>query len=169
LEDEQVHRALLELGVPVGVTLSGPHQAETLRRALEVSVDGRPVFSAVQATWNLLEPSVGPALAAAKAAGWTVMVKEALANGRLVAGDPAAAGLQGERPDVMALAAALAQPWADVVLSGAVTVGQVRSNLSALTATGIGGFDVDVDLDRFAHLAIPPERYWRERAALPWT
>jgi aryl-alcohol dehydrogenase-like predicted oxidoreductase len=164
-DDEEVHRALLELGVPVGVTLSGPKQAETLRRALEVSIDGRPVFSAVQATWNLLEPSIGLALGKAKAAGWTVVVKEALANGRLFAPGPVAGSL-GERPDVVALAAALAQPWADVVLSGAVTVGQLRSNLAALTATD---FEVDVDIDRFAHLAIDPERYWRERAALPWT
>ena len=33
-------------------------------------------------TWNLLEPSVGPAAAEAAAAGWAVLVKEAVANGR---------------------------------------------------------------------------------------
>jgi aryl-alcohol dehydrogenase-like predicted oxidoreductase len=169
LDDEEVHRALAELGVPVGVTLSGPRQAEALRRALEVKFEGRTVFSAVQATWNLLEPSIGPALADAKAAGWTVVVKEALANGRLVAPGPLADSL-GTRPDAVALAAALAQPWADVVLSGAVTVGQLRSNLAALTATDPDvGAGVGVCVERFAHLAIEPERYWRERAAMPWT
>src|ERR1700736_5144336 len=112
LEDENVHRALVELGVPVGVTLSGPRQAETLRRALEITVDGDPVWSAVQATWNVLEPSVGPALADAKAAGWTVIVKEALANGRLASSAPPELGAN---PDTVAIAAALLQPWADVV------------------------------------------------------
>ena len=80
--------ALAALGVPVGLSLSGPAQSEALRRALAIEVDGRPLFSAVQATWNLLEPSVAPALGEAKAAGWTVIVKEALANGRLAVRGP---------------------------------------------------------------------------------
>ena len=40
--------------------------------------------------------------------------------------------------DALALAAALAQPWADIVLSGAVTMKQLRSNVRAL--------DIDLDL-----------------------
>ncbi len=44
----------------------------------------------MQATWNLHERSVEPALAAAAAAGLTVYVKEALANGRLAGRAPAA-------------------------------------------------------------------------------
>ncbi|MFZ2034767.1 MAG: aldo/keto reductase, partial [Candidatus Dormiibacterota bacterium] len=49
-------------GLLLGITTTGPRQADTVRRALEVRVDGRQLFSSVQATWNLLEPSVGPAL-----------------------------------------------------------------------------------------------------------
>lgn len=163
LEDTEVHRALADLGVPVGVSLSGPQQADTLRRALEVTVDGEPLFSAVQATWNVLEPSVGPALAEAKAAGWTVIVKEALANGRLARPTPANAPL-GDRPDVTALAAALAQPWADVVLSGAATVAQLESNLAATDPTS-----GEADPERLAGLAEEPSRYWSQRSAMPWT
>ncbi|MFC6666372.1 aldo/keto reductase [Deinococcus radiopugnans] len=86
LEDVRVLARLAERaagGVRVGLSTSGPGQAETLRRALEVAVDGVNPFSAVQATWNLLEPSAGTALAEADAAGWAVVVKEAVANGRL--------------------------------------------------------------------------------------
>jgi aryl-alcohol dehydrogenase-like predicted oxidoreductase len=161
LDDGVVLRDLAALGVPVGLSLSGPGQADTLRRALAVRVDGAPVFSAVQATWNLLEPSAGAALGEAKAAGWTVIVKEALANGRLAVPGPAT-GTLGERPDVTALAAALAQPWADVVLSGATTVDQLRSNLAAPTAPA-------TDTDRFATLAVDPRTYWSARANMPWT
>ena len=57
-----------------------PRQAETIERALEVGG-----FDTVQATWNLLERSAGPALAEAHDAGLGVIVKEALANGRLTA------------------------------------------------------------------------------------
>ena len=162
LEDRRVHHALAGLGIPVGLTLSGPHQAETLRRALAIEVDGQPLFSAVQATWNLLETSAGSALAEAKAAGWTVIVKEALANGRL-ADRGSTNPLLGAHPDVSALAAALARPWADVVLSGAATVAQLRSNVAAL------GEPVPSDDERLASLALDPQIYWSERAEMPWT
>jgi aryl-alcohol dehydrogenase-like predicted oxidoreductase len=162
LDDADTQRSLAGLGVPVGLSLSGPHQAETLRRALTIEVDGSPLFSAVQATWNLLETSAGPALAEAKAAGWTVMVKESLANGRLAVAGPTTAML-GEHPDVTALSAALGQTWADVVLLGAATVAQLRSNLAALA-----GATLPED-DRLATLAVDPDIYWGERAAMPWT
>lgn len=172
LTDRAVLAELIRLaddGVLVGLSVSGPNQAATIERALEVEVDGRNPFSVVQATWNVLEPSVGPALAAAGAAGWGVIIKEALANGRLVDA-VAAAGPVGRLarahetgPDAIALAAALAQPWADVVLSGAATVDQLRSNAAAT--------DVELEPDRLAEvlaLAEPPEAYWRTRSELPW-
>src|SRR5262249_37984541 len=60
-----------------------PRQADVIRRALRVNVDGANPLQVVQATWNLLEPSAAAALADAKASGWGVIIKEALANGRL--------------------------------------------------------------------------------------
>ena len=63
LDDHAVLRALAELrdsGVAVGLTVSGPRQADVVRHALELGVDGVNPFSTVQATWNVLEPSVGP-------------------------------------------------------------------------------------------------------------
>ena len=175
LEDERVLARLADLaaqGVRVGLSTSGPRQAETLRRALDVRVGGVCPFRAVQATWNLLDPSAGAALAEAHAAGWTVVVKEGVANGRLSArgltgqGDvpaplAAEAGRLGVTPDAVALAAALRQPWADVVLSGASTPEQLRENLRAL--------DLDMDLSAVGTLAQTPEAYWQERSALAWT
>ncbi|WP_221090015.1 aldo/keto reductase [Deinococcus aquaedulcis] len=176
LENAEVLSKLAELaqgGVRVGLSTSGPGQAQTLRRALAVQVDGACPFGAVQATWNLLEPSAGPALAEAHAAGWTVVVKEAVANGRLSArgltgqGDvpPAlrdAARAQGVTPDAVALGAALAQPWADVVLSGAGTPDQLAQNLAARRVT------VDAE-PLLSALKQEPGAYWAARSALPWT
>ncbi len=71
---------LREEGMAIGVSVTGPEQPETIRRALQVGI-----FDTVQATWNLLERSAGPALAEAHAAGLGVIVKEVLANGRLTA------------------------------------------------------------------------------------
>ena len=127
------------------------------------------MFDVVQATWNALEPSLGPLLAEAHAAGMGVIVKEALANGRLVRGPEATsvdsqAKRLGTSPDALALAHALAQPWADVVLSGAATVEQLRSNVDALR--------IDLDDEAVAvlgALALPNDAYWRQRRAMAWT
>ncbi len=163
LDDEAVLEELAQLratGVRVGLSVSGTSQRATVEQALALGA-----FDAVQATWNLHERSVGPALAAASAAGLTVYVKEGLANGRL-AGEHAApelAALAAERgttADALALAAVLAQPWVDVVLSGAATVETLRSNLGAADLDGPG---------ELAALREDPEAYWERRSALPWT
>jgi aryl-alcohol dehydrogenase-like predicted oxidoreductase len=163
-------------GVRIGLSLSGPRQGETLRQALGVTAGGGRLFDCVQATWNLLEPSAGPALAEAHAAGVGVIVKEALANGRLTARNAArafaarraildcVAARLGTTLDGLALAAVLARPWCDVVLSGAATVEQLRSNLGALAVT----WD-DAAAEALGPLAESPEDYWATRSALPWT
>ena len=169
-------RALRESGVRVGFSTSGPAQAAVIERALGLADSP---FSAVQSTWNLLEPSVGEALAAANDAKWLVVVKEVLANGRLTsraAGPGAADGLvsdaavaaaaalaaEDSQPlDGLAIGAAVAHPWADIVLTGAVTRKQLKQNLEARAPS--------LDEERLAALAEPAEQYWEARAARPWS
>jgi len=166
LDDAAVARelaALRDSGVAVGLSVTGPRQADTVDRAVATGA-----FDTVQATWNLHERSAGPALARAHEAGMGVIVKEAVANGRL-AGSAAptvltrAAAERGVAPDALAIAAALAQPWVDVVLSGASTVAMLRSNLRAATVEG--GDDLEGAL---RDLAEPAEAYWTTRSGLPW-
>ena len=143
LDDRQVLEELLRVraeGLVVGLTVSGPRQAEAIVRALDVQIRGVNPFQCVQATWNLLEPSAGPALARAHAQGWGVIVKEVLANGRLADNhaEPRLGPLEhharsvGAPLDAVALAAALGNRWVDVVLSGAVTERQLLTNLRSL-------------------------------------
>lgn len=161
LDDQAVLHELERLrdsGLTIGLSVRGPRQAEAIERALELDR-----FDAVQATWNLLERSAGSALAQAHAAGVGVIVKEALANGRLTSrGDVArleeAARERDTTPDALALAAALAQPWAGVVLSGAATVETLESNLKALVVQ----WDEELD-DQLAVLVEEPEVYWSAR------
>jgi aryl-alcohol dehydrogenase-like predicted oxidoreductase len=166
LDDPAVLDELARLrasGLSIGVTVTGPGQAETIERALEVGG-----FDAVQATWNLLERAAGRALAEAHAAGLGVIIKEPLANGRLTERGAIgelcdAARSAGTTPDALALAAVLAQPWADVVLSGAATVRQLESNLTALVLERDSA-----PLERFDSLREDPVTYWQTRAVLPW-
>jgi aryl-alcohol dehydrogenase-like predicted oxidoreductase len=156
--------AVREQGVAIGASVTGPRQAETIDRAVETGA-----FDAVQATWNLHERSAGEALARAHDAGLGVIVKEAVANGRLTdrAAAPQLAAVAqelGAGADAVAIAAALWQPWAGVVLSGASSVAMLESNLAALDVA----YDAELDA-RLAGLAEPPDNYWATRAELSWT
>lgn len=167
--------ALKQSGVAIGLSLSGAQQAATLTQALTITVDGVRLFDAVQATWNLLEQSATTALQTAHAVGITIIIKEALANGRLTlrnntpAFAPKLQLLQQEATrlqttiDALALAAVFAQPWATIVLSGAATVTQLVSNSRA----------GDVRWDEEAAAALlplgeAPDHYWQQRSDLAW-
>jgi aryl-alcohol dehydrogenase-like predicted oxidoreductase len=167
LEDEAVLADLRDLragGVAIGVTVSGPSQPEMIDRARELGI-----FDAVQATWNLHERAAEDALRRAHDAGIEVLVKEALANGRLTARagnailDHAATKAE-TTADALALAAALVQPFTDVVLSGAASVDTLRSNLAAV--------HVSLPDDALPALDVLREdsaRYWTIRGGMEWT
>ena len=167
--------SLKRQGLAIGLTLSGPRQAETLQVALDTYVDGLRLFDVVQITWNLLERSASDVISQAHAADMGVIVKEALANGRLTdrnqapdfAAQHALLARQAQRLnttiDALALAAVLTQPWVDVVLSGASTPDQLTSNLKALRVA----WDVEAD-SQLGSIAESPESYWETRTKLAW-
>ena len=178
----QVLAALADLrdeGLVIGLSLSGPAQDKTLLKAIDIRSGGAPLFGAVQATWNLLAREAGDALRQAHAAGMGVIIKEALANGRLTDrnNDPAfatqrrlledAAAEAGASLDAVALAAALAQPWAGIVLSGAARADHLHSNVAAIDLSRQRAW-LDTWLPRFDSLAEAPEAYWQARSGLAW-
>jgi aryl-alcohol dehydrogenase-like predicted oxidoreductase len=166
LDDAAVLRELADLraaGVAVGVTVTGGEQPAVIERALATGG-----FDSVQATFNLVERSAAPALRRVHEAGLGVIVKEALANGRLGPGaapkplsDAAQRLRAGE--DAVAMAWVLGHPWVDVVLSGVATSQHLRSNLAAVDLSIDG--DTEVELDAVRR---PSDEYWLERASLPW-
>ena len=189
----QIHSATLETGVLdndavleklaeikadghlIGLSLSGTNQADTLARALEVTVQGERLFDTVQATFNVLETSASRMLEEAHKEGLGIIIKETLANGRLTERNTAGsfAGTldalrrlgwrYGVGIDAIALSYVLCQPWVDVALSGAATVEQLNANVEAL--------DVALDeeaLDVLAGLTESAETYWQIRSDLSW-
>jgi len=188
LEDKPLIDAIARLrdkGIRAGLSVSGAGQAMAIRRSLEVRRDGEPVFDSVQATWNLLERGAESALQDAHDAGMKVVVKETLANGRLteqggrgeegggrresdvlfpsVARIRTAAESRGTTVETLALAAALARPWADVVLSGAATVGQIRSGVAALGLAYDGSLD-----EELRSASVGSAEYWHARSSFGW-
>ena len=156
-------RELAAAGVRVGISTSGPSQAQVISAAM--AVPDCP-FRAVQATWNLLEQSAAGALQQAHAAKWLVVVKEVLANGRLTdPGAPApvrdfARSINHGVTD-LAIGAALEQSWADIVLTGAVTPQQIETNTSISIPSPISG--------TIGTLAMSPTNYWQLRSKLRWS
>src|SRR6266566_3263872 len=148
-----------------------------IRRSLEVRRDGQRVFESVQATWNLLERGAESALEEAHDAGMKVVVKESLANGRLTQanreGDAVfapriarireVAESRGTTIEMLALAAAFARPWADVVLTGAATVLQIKSSVAALELA----YDAELD-EQIGSVSMSSIEYWRARSSFRW-
>jgi aryl-alcohol dehydrogenase-like predicted oxidoreductase len=157
---------LRDTGVAMGLSVTGPRQGEIIDAAIALERGGLRLFDWVQATWNVLEPSAGPALTRAKARGLHTIAKEGMANGRLATRGELAPWLElarseGTAPDALALSVALQQPFLDVVLSGAATVAQLQSNLTAQQLPA-----KTRDLSRFV---IAPQAYWSQRSRLAWT
>lgn len=161
---------LRDSGVRIGFSTSGPRQGDVVRQAITVTRGGEPLFRVVQSTWNLLEPSVGPALQEAADAGVHVVVKEALANGRLVDDDLQTPELQAAAADLgvplrqAAFAAVAAQPWIGHVLSGAVTGAQVQENVAAASIPLSPS-----QIDTLLVAEEDPQEYWAARSRRAWS
>lgn len=164
-----------ESGIRMGLSLSGVGQAQTLAQALTVERNGSLLFGTVQATFNVLEPSVMHTLEHAHQAGMQVIVKEVLANGRLTSRNTEAsfgqkkntlqaiATQHGVTIDAIALAWVLQHSFVDMALSGAATQPQLSMNLAALS--------VSLKESELAALSLMhehPDAYWDYRAHLPW-
>ncbi|MEU0494890.1 aldo/keto reductase [Mycobacterium sp. NPDC006124] len=177
LTDGELHRALADArdaGLRLGLSTSGPRQADVIRAALTIDVGGRRLFTSVQSTWNLLETSSAAALSEAHADGVAIVVKEVFANGRLAPGTTdvspgvelasrVAADL-GVGLDQLAVAAAYRQPWSPRVLSGAATSSHVRSH--------VAGADIALPTavaDALKTAAEDPADYWAARSRREWT
>ena len=149
-----------------------------ISKALECRRAGESVFSAVQATWNLFEPSAGTALEEASEQGWRVIVKEGVANGRLTDRNqdpdfvPKRSQLQlladqfEVSIDAVALAVIIAQSWSNVVLSGAATGEHLLSNLRSVDLAA--KLDAGIVNELQTGMAEAPADYWTKRSALSW-
>jgi aryl-alcohol dehydrogenase-like predicted oxidoreductase len=152
LEDDALIDAIARLrerGIRVGLTVSGPGQDLAIRRSLEH----------------------------AHAAGMKIVVKESLANGRLTEGNRQGDGVfsppvarirelgesRGTTIETLALAAVLTRPWANVVLSGAATVEQIRSNVAALELP----YDNELE-EELRSVCLTSAEYWRARSSFKW-
>ena len=168
-------RRLKEKGIGIGLTVSGTNQKAVIRQACEIRHDNGLLFDSVQATWNLLERAAEDSLREAHRIGIAVIIKETLANGRLTD--------QNDHPDfsdqleiltneakrlsstvdALAISAVLAQPWVDIVLSGAARETHVKSNLKAYEIP----WDEQAE-ETLKKLREDSSKYWQKRSQMKW-
>jgi aryl-alcohol dehydrogenase-like predicted oxidoreductase len=162
-------------GIQIGISVSGANQNEVIEAAKNLEVGGESLFDSYQVTYNILDRSTHDVLRQLLNRGKKVIVKEAMANGRLIPGGNFQhyhmlfdkllefASKYSVGPDAVALRYVIDNLGPTVVLSGASSLGQLDSNLKSLN------FHLsEQELLALNRFAIDAETYWSERKQLNW-
>lgn len=178
-ENKTVHRQLLEIkketGLKIGITTSGAQQSEIIEKALEIEFDNETVFDSFQVTYNVFEQSAFAILTQLLDMQKTVIVKEAMANGRVFPNDvflhysemysvlKTLSKKYKVGVDAVAIRFIIDSLQPDFVLSGALTTQQLQDNLKALS------FHLNpTEIEQLKAMACKSNAYWSERSELHW-
>ena len=171
----RLHELKLQHSLKIGLSSSGTEQAKIIKEAQKVVFDGMELFDSFQVTFNIFEQSTFTVLKALLKKGKTIIIKEALANGRMFRTsnfkhyEKAYSYLEELEEkykvgiDAIAIRFIMDNLEPNLILSGASNVEQLRLNLKAL--------DFELNTDEIAQLkslVISPEDYWQERRNLVW-
>ena len=148
---------------------------EVLKKAVDVEVDGERLFNVFQVTYNVFDQSIAALAKQISESGGRLVIKEALANGRVFPNPPFA----NYKPhyqkmeklalkydvgiDAIALRFCLDSIPAFKVLSGASNQSQLVKNLKALSFKLM-----EEEVDQLKKMAVLPQDYWSERKKLAW-
>jgi len=171
LENEEVCLKLDEISrkfdVKIGLSASGIYQSEIVKRALEIQVKGKQLFDVYQITYNFLEQSPKEIIKTLHKQHKIVIIKEALANGRVLKNDANILNSLSKKynvgKDAIAIRFVIDNVAPNIVLSGAFFKKQLKANLKA------NDFKLTTDeLFALEKLEKKPKDYWQERSKLDW-
>ena len=87
MENDKILNRLAELGnkhdLIIGLTTTGANQIDVLKKAMDVEVNGLKLFRLFQVTYNIFDQSIGPVAEEIAEQNSRLVIKEALANGRV--------------------------------------------------------------------------------------
>ena len=170
---EQLSSLKKEHHLTIGLTTTGENQVEVLKRALDVHIEGTQVFDLFQVTYNCLEQSLQKISQELIQQEKTIVIKEALANGRIFKNKnyqqysllyKTLANLAQKYEvgiDAISLKYCAQKIPKSTILSGASTIRQLQENLKADTFM-LSSQDLKL-LDAFK---TPAHYYWSERKKL---
>lgn len=164
-----------EFNLKIGISTTGENQVEVIKKALDVSVEGKPLFDTFQSTYNILDQSILTISDTLKQAKKRLIIKEALANARMFKNPnyeeyqafycvlESLSTKYGVGVDAIALQFCASTIPEAVVLSGASTVKQLQENLK------MNSFHLtEDDINSLKTFKVTPEKYWKERKQLKW-
>ena len=179
LENKNVLNQLFEIkkqtGIQIGITTSGLHQSKIIEAALKIKIDNEDLFDCYQVTYNILEQSTHAILKELIQKNKTVIIKEALANGRIFRNEKyhhyrslyIALDVLAKKyhvgTDAIALRYVIDNLEPSYLLSGASSMEQLEQNIKAQ--------NIKLKKDELLllqTLKINPEKYWDERNQLSW-
>lgn len=171
----QLHELKEQFGLRIGLSASGTQQTEIVKKGIEIEIEGSPLFSVFQVTYNILEQGLQRILNSAISEERRFVIKEAMANGRLLS-NPSFPNYQAlyktlntvalkheTTSDAVALRFCMDSIKPFIVLSGVKEKEQLTSNLNALA------FKLDHDdLASLKQFKTEKAHYWSERSNLAW-
>lgn len=162
-------------GLKIGISSSGTEQVKIIELAQKIVFNGETLFDSYQVTFNIFEQSAFTVLKQLLAIGKTVIIKEALANGRMFRNSkfPKYQSLYeyldqlSEKYsvgiDAIALRFIIDDLEPSTILSGASNSNQLKENLKALN------FELDKnEISKLKLFTVSPNNYWQERNELKW-
>jgi len=172
---KRLHELKNENNITIGLTATGVNQTEVLEKGLSIQIENEALFQSFQCTFNILDQSVSKYAEALQNLSGPFIIKEALANGRLIPNDSyfeyrnlydfvmRLAQKYNVGADAIALRYCMEIFPRAVVLSGADNgihlTANLRANQFSLTESEIG------QLNAFG---ISSKKYWQERKQLTW-
>ncbi len=190
----QIHSATIETGVlenrailerlatlkkdynlKIGITTTGDNQVDVIKKAIAVLVDKTPLFDVFQSTYNILDQSILEIASKLIKQGKQFVLKETLANGRLLPNSnfthykklyTTLKNLSAKYNvgiDAIALQFCMQTLPDAITLIGVSNTMHLEQNLKATT------FSLSKqDIDELVNFKIKPYNYWQERKQLPW-
>ena len=164
-----------EFNIHIGITTTGVNQTEVIKQALDVTIDDKQLFDVFQVTYNVLDQSLNAIKTDLNSQNKTIILKEALANGRLLKNynfshysdlyavlDQLSYRYQ-VGIDAIALKFCEQTINNSLVLSGASTIEHLEANLK------VESFKLsNTDIEKLKDFKIKPTNYWNERKQLNW-
>jgi aryl-alcohol dehydrogenase-like predicted oxidoreductase len=171
----RLHELKKENHLKIGITSSGTAQVKIIEEAQNIVLDDEDLFDSYQVTFNIFEQSCFDISKQLIGKGKTIIIKEALANGRVFRNsnfpehksvydyleqlsNKYAVGI-----DAIAIRFIIDVLEPSIVLSGGSNSIQIEQNLKALD------FKLDhKDVLKLKSFAVSPNNYWKERSDLKW-
>lgn len=190
----QIHSATLDSGVltnsnvlarlhelkqkhhlKIGISSSGAAQVKIIEEAQKVVFDSTDLFDSYQVTFNIFEQSCFTILKRLLAYDKTIIIKEALANGRVFRNHQFPEYFEAYRYleklakkysvgiDAVALRFVIDVLEPTLILSGGAHTTQIKENLKALN------FELDAnEIAKLESFKVSSQHYWQERSNLKW-